>query len=138
LRVSQIFSLQSRLGINHLKLQNYSGTTRLKLRCWQFCWQSKTQKILPLSKIPLIIAVTNALSCSTSPAAVRPNPLTTAPVPFRKKARSSRAAFQMPNDRRAFRLRFRDVRYAVATFPPSLRLRFTFPFAEPQAEAKSK
>jgi hypothetical protein len=57
----------------------------LKLRCWQFCWQSKTQKILPLSKIPLIVAVTNALSCSTSPAAVRPNPLTTAPVPFRKK-----------------------------------------------------
>jgi hypothetical protein len=31
-------------------------------------------------------AVTNALSCSTSPAAVRPNPLTTAPVPFRKKS----------------------------------------------------
>ena len=80
-------------------------------------------------------AVTSALSCSTSPAAVRPNPLTTAPVPFRKKARSSRAAFQMPNDRRAFRLRFRDGRYAPAPFPPSLRLRFTFPFAEPQAEA---
>jgi hypothetical protein len=45
-------------------------------------------------------AVTNALSCCSSPAAVRPNPLTTAPVPFRKKAHSSRAAFQMPNDRR--------------------------------------
>ena len=30
-------------------------------------------------------AVTSALFCSTSPAAVRPNPLTTAPVPFRKK-----------------------------------------------------
>ncbi len=41
----------------------------------------------------------------------------------------------MPNDRRAFRLRFRDGRYAPAPFPPSLRLRFTFPFAEPQAEA---
>ena len=79
--------------------------------------------------------MTNALSCSTSPAAVRPNPLTTAPVPFRKKARSSRAAFQMRNDRRAFRLRFRDGRCAPAPFPPSLRLRFTFPFAEPQAEA---
>jgi len=45
--------------------------------------------------------VTNTLSCSSSPAAVRPNPLTTAPVPFRKKARPSRAAFQLPNDRRA-------------------------------------
>jgi hypothetical protein len=42
----------------------------------------------------------------------------------------------MPNDRRAFRLRFRDGRFAPAPFPPSLRLRFTFPFAEPQAEAK--
>jgi len=80
-------------------------------------------------------AVTNALSCSTSPATVRPNPLTTAPVPFRKKARSSRAAFLTPNDRRAFRLRFRDGRSAAAPFQPSLRLRFTFPFAEPQAEA---
>jgi hypothetical protein len=38
-------------------------------------------------------AVTDALSCSISPTAVRPNPLTTAPVPFRKKARPSRAAF---------------------------------------------
>jgi hypothetical protein len=82
-----------------------------------------------------LIAVTNALSCSTSPAAVRPNPLTTAPFPFRKKARSSRAAFQMPNYRRAFRLRFRDGRSAAAPFPPSLRLLFTFSFAEPQAEA---
>jgi hypothetical protein len=45
-------------------------------------------------------AVTNALSCCSSPAAVRPNPLTTAPVPFRKKARPSRAAYQMPNNRR--------------------------------------
>ena len=34
----------------------------------------------------------------------------------------------MPNDRRAFRLRFRDGRSAAAPFPPSLRLRFTFPF----------
>ncbi len=41
----------------------------------------------------------------------------------------------MPNERRAFRLRFRDGRSAAAPFPPSLRLRFTFPFAEPQAEA---
>ena len=76
-----------------------------------------------------VSAVTNALSCSTSPAAVRPNPLTTAPVTFRKKARSSRASFLMPNDRRPFRLRFRDGRSAPAPFPPSLRLRFTFPLA---------
>jgi len=34
-----------------------------------------------------------------------------------------------------FRLRFRDGRSASAPFPPSPRLRFTFPFAEPQAEA---
>jgi hypothetical protein len=54
-----------------------------------------------------------------------------------QKARSSRAAFLMPNDRRTFRLRFRDGRYAPAPFRPSLRLRFTFPFAEPQAEALS-
>jgi len=87
--------------------------------------------------LPLIVAVTNALSCSTSRAAVRPNPLTTRPDSFRKKARSSRAAFLVPNDRRAFRLRFRDGRSAPAPFPPSLRLRFTFPFAEPQAEALS-
>jgi hypothetical protein len=42
---------------------------------------------------------------------------------------------EMPNDRQAFRLRFRDGRSAPAPFQPSLRLRFTFPFAEPQAEA---
>jgi hypothetical protein len=41
----------------------------------------------------------------------------------------------MPNYRRAFRLRFRDGRSAAAPFPPSLRLLFTFSFAEPQAEA---
>jgi hypothetical protein len=63
----QVFSLLSRLGINHLKLRYYSGTTPLKLRCWQICWQSKTQKILSLPEIlPLIGAVTNALSCSIS------------------------------------------------------------------------
>ena len=45
-------------------------------------------------------AVTNVLSCCSSPGAVRPNPLTTAPVPFRKNARPSRAAFLWPNDRR--------------------------------------
>lgn len=38
-------------------------------------------------------ALANAVLARTSPLAVRPNPLTTAPVPFRKKARSSRAAF---------------------------------------------
>jgi hypothetical protein len=41
----------------------------------------------------------------------------------------------MPNDRRLFSLRFRDGRSAAAPFQPSLRLRFTFPFAGPQAEA---
>ena len=55
---------------------------------------------IPPWKMNFEPAVTSALSYSTSAAAVRPSPLTTAPVPFRKKARSSRAAFQMPNDRR--------------------------------------
>jgi hypothetical protein len=45
LRKSQVFAFLSSPGINRLKLQNYSGTTRLKLRCWQFCWQSNTQNI---------------------------------------------------------------------------------------------
>jgi hypothetical protein len=44
LRKSQILALESSLGINHLKLYNYSGITPLLLRCWQ----SNTQKILPL------------------------------------------------------------------------------------------
>jgi hypothetical protein len=83
-------------------------------------------------------AVTNALSCYSSPAAVRPNPLTTPRGSLRKKARPSRAALLGPNDRRPFRLRFRDGRSAPAPFPPSLRLRFPFPFAEPQAEATSQ
>ena len=70
---SQIFAFLSSPAINRLKLQNYSGTTLVKLRCWQFCWQSKTQKILSLPEIlPLVIAVTNALSCFTSPADGRP------------------------------------------------------------------
>jgi hypothetical protein len=88
-----------------------------------------------LSERHFLFAATNTLSFSTSPDAVRPNPLTTAPVPFRKKARSSRAAFNAEGSA-AFRLRFRDGRFAAAPFPPSLRLRFTFPFAETQAEAK--
>ena len=66
---------------------------------------------------------------------VGPVPLTTKPVPFRKKRARHEPHFMVPNNRRAFRLRFRDGRYAAAPFPPSLRLRFTFPFAEPQAEA---
>jgi hypothetical protein len=45
LEESQVFSLWSRLGINHLKLRYYSGTTPLLLRCWQSCWQSRTQEI---------------------------------------------------------------------------------------------
>jgi hypothetical protein len=64
LEESQVFSLQSRLGINHLKLQNYSGTTPLLLRCWQFCWQSKTQMFLLESQdftanMPMNHTVTN-------------------------------------------------------------------------------
>jgi len=57
------------------------------------------------------------------------------PVPFRKKRARHERYRVASNDRRAFRLRFRDGRSAAAPFPPSLRLRFTFPFAEPQAEA---
>jgi hypothetical protein len=38
-------------------------------------------------------AVTNALSCSRSRLPVGPVPLSTAPVPVRKKARSSRAGY---------------------------------------------
>jgi hypothetical protein len=37
-----------------------------------------------------------------------------------------------------FRLRPGDGRFAPASFPPALRLHSTFPFAELQAEAKSK
>jgi hypothetical protein len=44
---------------------------------------------------------------------VGPVPVTTMPVSFRKKR----------------------ARHEQHPFPPSLRLRFTFPFAEPQAEA---
>jgi hypothetical protein len=81
--------------------------------------------------------VTNALYCSTSPAAVRPNPLTTAPVAFCKKRVRHERHFNAEWSA-AFRLRFRDGRSAPAPFRPSLRLRFTFPFAEPQAEATSQ
>ena len=73
-----------------------------------------------------------------SPAAGRPCAPHDRAGSVRNKARSSRAVFLMPNNRRAFRLRFGDGRYTPAPFPPSLRLRFTFPFAEPQAEATSR
>jgi hypothetical protein len=87
------FYVSVKPGINRLKLQKYSGTTRLKLRCWQFCWQSKTQKILSLPEIlPLFIAVTNALSCFTSPAGGRPCPPDDHACFVPQKARSSRAA----------------------------------------------
>ena len=52
LRKSQIFTLKSRLGINQLKLEKYSSTTHLKLRCWQFCWQSETQVFRRFSVMP--------------------------------------------------------------------------------------
>jgi hypothetical protein len=81
--------------------------------------------------------MTNALSCSTSPAAVRQNSLTTSPVPFRTKSALVTSGISNAEWSAAFRLRFRDGRFASAPFPPSLRLRFTFPFAESQAEALS-
>jgi hypothetical protein len=62
-------------------------------------------------------------------------PFTTTPVPYRKKARSSRVVSApcrmigvLPPAARRRSLR--------SVSKCSLRLRFTFPFAEPQAEAK--
>ena len=57
-------------------------------------------------------------------------------VPFRKKARSSLAAPYGNDETACFRLRFADDRFAPA---PVLRLSalLHFPFAEPQAEARS-
>ena len=52
-----------------------------------------------------------------------------------QKSASVTSGIFISNNRQAFRLRFRDGRLAAAPFSPSLRLRFTFPFAEPQAEA---
>src|SRR5580658_3168464 len=46
---------------------------------------------------------------------VGPVPLTTTPVPFRKK-RARHERHTMPNDRRAFRLRFGDGRFSLAPF----------------------
>jgi hypothetical protein len=43
----------------------------------------------------------------------------------------------MPNNRRAFRLRFGDGRFAPAPFLRLCALRSTYPFTEPQAEATS-
>jgi len=80
------------------------------------------------------VAVTNALFCFTSPADDRPVSPTTTPVTFRKKARSSRAATEPCRISARFHLRHGDGRYAPAS--SDLRLRSTFPFAEPQAEAK--
>ena len=51
-----------------------------------------------------------------SPAAGRPCAPHDRAGSVRNKARSSRAAFLMPNDRRAFRLRFGDGRFAPAPF----------------------
>jgi len=80
------------------------------------------------------IAVTNALSCLTSPVVDRPVSPTTTPVTFRKKARSSRAATEPCRISARFHLRHGDGRYAPAS--SDLRLRSTFPFAKPQAEAQ--
>jgi hypothetical protein len=66
------------------------------------------------------IAMTNALSSSTSPADVRPNPLTNAPVPFCKKARSSRAAFQIPNAASHLPLKPINAELTLPFFPRTL------------------
>jgi len=54
--------------------------------------------------------------------------------PFRKKARSSRAAFLCRMIGGLSASGSATVVSLRAPFPPSLRLRFTFPFAEPLAE----
>jgi hypothetical protein len=81
------------------------------------------------------IAVTNALSCFTSPADGRPC-LPSRPCRFRsakKRARHERHRLP-PNDRRASACGSATA-LRSGSVPASLRLRSTFPFAEPQAEA---
>jgi hypothetical protein len=68
---------------------------------------------------------------------VGPVPLSTPARSVRKKARSSRAALVSSEESACFRLRFADGHSAPALFLPSLRLCSTFPFAEPEAEAKN-
>jgi len=55
-----------------------------------------------------------------------------------QKAHSSRAASCSIEWSACFRLRFVNGRFAPAPFQSPLRLRYTFPFAKPQAEAKSR
>jgi len=84
----------------------------------------------------LPIAVINALSCGTSPADGWPS-FPSRPGPFQsaKSALVTSANIEVAARAAGFRLRFGDGRFASAPFPPALRLRCTFPFAEPQAEA---
>ena len=65
----------------------------------------------------LNFAVTNALSRSTSAAAVRPNPLTARRFSSAKKLARHELHPPLPNDRRPFRLRFRDGRSAAGSVP---------------------
>jgi hypothetical protein len=133
------FCVSVKIGINRLKLQNYSGITLLLLRCWQFCWQSNTQKILSLPKIlPLIIAVTNALSCFTSPADGRPCLPHDHAGSVPQKARSSRAASAWHRMFGVLPPAARQRSFRFGSVSASLRLHSTFPFADPQAEVLQK
>jgi hypothetical protein len=69
---------------------------------------------------------------------VGPVSLTTTPVPFRRKRARHERHPHSTECSACFRLRHGDVCSAPAAFLPSLRLRSTFPFAEPQAEALQK
>jgi hypothetical protein len=79
--------------------------------------------------------VTNAFFVSLHGLSVGPFPRSTMPVPLRKaRARHERHPHSTECSA-CFRLRHGDGCSAPAAFLPSLRLRSTFPFAEPQAEA---
>jgi len=82
-------------------------------------------------------AVTNALSCFTSPADGRPCLPHDHAGSVPQKARSSRAASVSAEDRRASACGSATV-VSLRFVPASLRLRSTFPFAKPQAEAKGE
>jgi len=89
-----------------------------------------------LGKQTFAFAVTSALSCFTSQADGRPClPLDHACSGSQKRVRHEQHP-QNAEVSACFRLRHGDSRFAPAPFRPSLRLRCTFPFAEPQAEAK--
>jgi hypothetical protein len=79
--------------------------------------------------------VTNTRFASVRVLLVSPVSHSTMPAPLRKpRARHERHPHNAELSA-CFRLRHGDGRFAPAPFRPSLRLHFTFPFAEPQAEA---